>query len=373
MRKKLTFLIVCGLFFLITGCSQKNQITMPKQTTSDFVKTTNYSNYSRQQKKLAKFIETKMETKQGIYTNYRQQKYVASEARGHELLSESSGLWLEYLVETHQYAKFRSFYRATKKTFDQGDQFSYRYTPKTKKKFNVNATLDDLRIINALQKYADLTGNSKYRKEAATRFANLKKNTMTKGKIASFYDVKAHKASSEGFLPYYDLQTLRYFESATAADKKMYHQQLAVVKAGYLGDAFPLYANSYNWQNQAYSTTDLNTSEALETILHLAEVGKVKQVTLNWLQRQVENNTLYNAYSVNGSVMSQNHSAGSYALAAEIFAVEKDPKMYYKAMTLAWEYQIPDKSSPLYGAIGIEHKKEAYSYNNLTTLVATQY
>lgn len=346
---------------------------MPANKTSDFAKTTNYGNYSQQQKMLVKFIEKKMVTKQGIYTNYSKQKYVANEAKGHEMLSESSGLWLEYLVDTHQYSKFRSFYKETKKTFDQGDQFSYRYTPSTNKKFSVNATLDDLRIIEALQKYADLTNSQKYRKEAATRFARLKKNTMDKGKLASFYDVKSHKASSDSSLAYYDFKILRYFESNNSLDKKMYRQQLAVVKSGYLGDAFPLYANSYNWDSGSYSNSDLNTSEALETILHLSEIGKTKQVTLNWLKRQVENDSLYNTYSVNGSVVDKNYSAGSYALAAEIFALEKEPQMYHKAMKLALKYQITDKSSPMYGGIGIERKKEAYSYNNLTTLVATQY
>lgn len=346
---------------------------MPKQATSDLTERTNYSDYASQQKDLANFLEKKMVTKQGIYTNYSQQSYVESEARGYELLSESSGLWLQYLVYTHQYKKFRTFYQETKDTFDQGDQFSYRYTPAKKKKFNVNATLDDLRIIKALQMYADLTKNKRYHKEAATRFAKLQKNTMTKGKIASFYDVKAHKASTDSALAYYDLATLKYFESGTAKNKKMYKDQLAVVQSGFLGDAFPLYSASYNWQGKNYTSSDLNTSEALETVLHLSEVGKVKSVTLNWLERQVNNNTLYNTYSVNGSVISQSHSAGSYALAAEIFALNKNEKMYRKAMKLVWKYQIQAKDSPMYGAIGIERKKEAYSYNNLMALVAAQY
>lgn len=346
---------------------------MPKQATSNLTQRTSYGDYSQQQKELVNFIDQKMVTKQGIYTNYSKQSYVESEARGHELLSESSGLWLQYLAYTHQYKKFRTFYQETKKTFDQGDQFSYRYTPAKKKKFNVNATLDDLRIIKALQMYADLTKNKTYHKEAVTRFAKLKKNTMSKGKVASFYDVKAHKASNESSLAYYDLATLKYFESSSAKNKQMYKEQLAVVQSGFLGDAFPLYAASYNWQGKNYSNTELNTSEALETILHLSEVGKVKTVTLNWLERQVNNNTLYNTYSANGSVLSKSHSAGSYALAAEIFAVNKNEKMYRKSMKLVWKYQIQDKNSPMYGAVGIEHKKEAYSYNNLMALVAAQY
>lgn len=372
MRRKYIIFALLALI-LLTGCSKNTTTSMPTKSVSDLTQRTSYGDYTKQQKKLINFLNRKMITNQGIYTNYSQQSYEESEARGHELLSESSGLWLQYLVYSHQYKQFRQFYKQTKKTFDQGEQFSYRYTPSKKKQFNVNATLDDLRIIKALQMYADLTKNQSYHKEAVQRFTKLQKNTMSEGKIASFYDIKAHKASTEGSLAYYDLATLKYFESSSTQNKKMYQKQLSVVKSGFLGDAFPLYASSYNWQAEDYSQADLNTSEALETVLHLAEIGKVKEVTLNWLKRQVDNNSLYNTYSVNGSVVSKGHSAGSYALAAEIFALNKNPRMYHKAMKLVWKYQIQDKSSPMYGAIGIERKKEAYSYNNLMTLLAAQY
>jgi len=360
-------------FVILVGCSNKQESVKVPSGKSDFTKTTNFNNYDANELKLHHFIKNKMLTKQGIYTNYKQQKYRKSEARGHEMLSESSGMWLEYLAFTHRYQEFREFYKVTKKTFDQGTQFSYRYTPKTNKKSNVNATLDDLRIIRALQIYADLTGSKTYKKEAANRFAMLKDKTMSNGKIASFYDTSSHQASTEGALAYYDLSTLKYFESTSKASRKMYQKQLEVVRGGYLGDAFPLYANSYDWKNKIYSNDDMNTSEVLETIFHLSQIGEAKEVSINWLQHQVDNNTLYNTYSTNGGVVDKGHSAGSYAIAALIFASEKNSKMYHKAMDLAWKYQVTDEQSPIYGGIGIAKQNEAYSFNNLTTLLATRY
>lgn len=372
MKKKLQTVAMILIFFTLMGCSKQDvKVTIPSGK-SDFVEKSDYGNYSTNEKKLKAFIENKMLTKKGIYTNYRKQSYEKDVARGHELLSESSGMWLQYFAYNHKYSDFRKFYRATKKTFDQKTQFSYRYTPSTNKKFDVNATLDDLRIIKALQIYADETGNKTFKKEAATRFAMLAKNTMSNGKIASFYDVGTKKASVEGSLAYYDFLTLKYFETTTK-QKKMYQKQLAVVKDGYLGDAFPLYSSSYNWQSKSYSDADLNTSEAMETLLHLAEIGKIKKVSLNWLEQQVKNNTLYNSYSVNGNVVSRSHSAGSYANAAMIFATQGDKKMYRQTMKLVWKYQVKDKKSDIYGGIGIKHQNEAYSFNNLTTLLAARY
>ncbi|MQS75583.1 hypothetical protein [Companilactobacillus halodurans] len=373
MKRKVLLALSLLFFLLMSGCINRKIDYQIPTSKSQFIHQGNHNRYQSQEKMLREFIENKLVTKKGIYTNFKQQKVSKDSASGHEMLSESSGLWLEYLAYTHQYQKFRQFYQATKETFNQKTQFSYRYDPKTNKLNNVNATLDDLRIIRALQIYADLTNSKSFKKEAAKRFAMLKKNTMSNGKIASFYDVKSKEDSAEGSLSYYDLMTLKYFESVSKKSKKMYRQQLEVVESGYLGDAFPLYANYYDWSDKSYSQDNLNTSESLETILHLSEVKKVKEASLNWLEHQVDNDTLYNSYSVNGGVIDKEHSAGSYALAAMIFSRENNSKMYHRAMGLVLKYQVTDKSSAIYGGIGIGQKNEAYSYNNLMALMASKY
>jgi len=339
--------------FILASCSKNNdaQVNVPKMSNSNFLNISDYGDYTNQNKLLDSFINDKMLTKQGIYTNYHQTKTTTNVATGHELLSESSGLWLEYLVISHKYKEYRKFYNATKKLFDLGDQFSYRYDSKNKEKSNVNATLDDLRIIRSLQMYAQATNSSKYQKEAATRFAKLKSGSIPNGKLVDFYDTKAKKSSSDSSLAYYDLKTLKYFESTSPKEKKYYRNQLKVVQNGYLGDAFPMYASSYSWSQGSYSSKNLNTSEALETILHLSEVGKVKKVTLNWLEQQVQNHKLYNTYSINGTVIDKNQSTGSYALAAMIFANSKNKKMYKYTMNLMWKSQVTDSSSPIFGEL----------------------
>ncbi|PMD70675.1 hypothetical protein [Companilactobacillus nuruki] len=372
--KKLFLVLLIFPILIVSGCHKENKVELPANKDSNFIMSDTYGNYNVQEKKLYQFFEKKMVTNKGIYTNYLN---ITSKnqgtAVGHDMLSESSGFWLEYLVYEHKYKEFREFYKVTKKTFDQGSQFSYLYNPQNNKKSNVNATLDDLRIIRSLQMYYEATGNSKYRYEAAKRFTMLKSNVIKKGRLTDFYDVKAKRASSDSSLAYYDFLTLKYFESDSKQDKKYYQNQVKMVQRGYLGDAFPLYASSYSWQSGAYSDKDLNTSEALETILHLSEVGKCKKVTLNWLARQVKEHKLYNSYSIDGAAIDKNQSSGSYALAAMIFAKNKDEKMYHYTMNVMWRSQVEDKSSPIYGALGIKRQKQAYSFNNLLGLVSSKY
>ncbi|MFC6177524.1 hypothetical protein ACFQAV_11795 [Companilactobacillus huachuanensis] len=374
MKKKLWLMLIFSLLLFVSGCHKEVKVVLPENKNSDFIVSNKYGNYNSQQKLLFKFVDDKMVTNKGIYTNYLNIKSTnQNNAVGHEMLSESSGFWLEYLIYEHKYKQFREFYRITKKTFDQGSQFSYRYDPSNNKKADVNATLDDLRIIRALQMYYEATGNSKYRYEAAKRFTMLKSNVMVKGRISDFYDIKAKKASTDSSLAYYDLLTLKYFESDTKQQRKYYNNQVKMVQRGYLGDAFPLYASSYSWHSGAYSDNNLNTSEALETVLHLSEVGKVKKVTLNWLAQQVKTHKLYNEYSINGAVTNKNQSSGSYALAAMIFAKNHDEKMYRYTMKLMWNSQVTDKNSPIYGALGVKKQKQAYSFNNLLGLISSKY
>lgn len=373
MKKMSWVLFLFGLIVVLTVCTSRVAVNVPTRSANGFVATTAYHQHPVEQSELYQFIQKKIVTSKGIYTNYFATDKQQSKATGHDMLLESSGLWLTYLAQTKQNKAFRRSYQQTVTTFDQGDQFSYRYDPTTKKKSNVNATLDDLRVIRALEVYAASTKSHVYAKKAATRFARLQKHNLVKGRLVDFYDVQAHQASTTSSLAYYDLLTLRYFESVTKTQRHYYAKQLELVQAGYLGNAFPLYASSYDWQSGEYSSKNLNTSEALEVLLHLAEVGKVKQQSVDWLARQVATHKLYNSYTIDGNVVSRDQSAANYALAAVIFANVHDRGMYRSAMTAVWASQVGNQKSPIFGALGDAVTGKTYSFNNLTALVATTY
>lgn len=71
------------------------------------------------------FIETRLKTEGGFLTNYLPDAEQKDVATGHELLSESSGLYLRNLAFDTQ-GRFDNFYKQTKDTFYDGVQFSYR-------------------------------------------------------------------------------------------------------------------------------------------------------------------------------------------------------------------------------------------------------
>ena len=318
-------------------------------------------------KALTKFLKTQMVHAGGIDTNYQdtKQRQVAI-ATGHEWLSESTGIWLQYLALTRQFAAFDRAYRAAQKTFGQAGMFAYRFDPRDQRRFPVNATLDDLRIIRALLTADHLSGSDRYLKAVQAHVSALVKGPLKAGELRDYYDPQLKKAATTSSLAYYDLEVLQQITPKWAA------KQLQVVQQGFLGAHFPLYAAAYDWQTKQYSRQSLNTSEALETLLHLAQVGKLKASSRQWLQTRVTNGDLVNRYAVSGRAMTQAQSPGSYALAAQIFALLKDKEHYSQAMALVWAAQIHAKGSPMNGAIGLLSTKQADSYTNLTALIAAQ-
>ena len=358
---------------LLSGCQKQVAVKVPRQAPSGLVPTTKYATARSQQRRtrLIKFIKRGLLTKQGLYTNYLDtDKRTTATATGHEMLSESSGMWLQYLATTHQWAAFRQFYQQTKTTFNEKGLFSYRYDPRTKKRYRVNATLDDLRIIRALLAYDQAHQTTHYRKEATQRYQNLVNTTIKKGQLVDYYDVQARKATTTGSLAYFDLQTLKYFEQETKKGRRAYRKQLIVVRGGYLGDVFPLYAKSYQWTTGEYSDGNLNTSEALETLLHLAEVGQLKATSRRWLVQRVTKRDLENGYTTTGTVSVGGESAANYALAAVIFAKLRDRQHYRVAMANVWRLQVNQKNTAIDGSIGDAKTKQVYSYSNLTALNA---
>lgn len=355
-------LLLCGILviILIQGCaSKRDKKSVSNQYPTEFIPSTKYGNEKERANQLAKFVSTQLVTSKGIYSQNQGKR---------TWLSESAGLWLIYLAQSGQKTKFRQAYRQTVSTFENGGLLMYRVQVATGQRSKVNATLDDLRVIRSLGLYAAKAHDERYQNKAIQRFAALKQKVSKNGQLRDFYDTQYQQVSPLTSLAYYDLLTLREYQT-----KSTYTKQLQLVQRGYLGAEFPLYAANYDWEKHNYSASELNTSEALLTLLHLAEVGHLKDVSLRWMANQVTNSTLYNRYEISGEVSNWSESAANYAIAARIFAVTKHPRLYQLAMNQVWRFQIQDRRSNLQGGLGDANQNVSYAFNDLQALISTGY
>lgn len=357
--RRLYGLVLLMCVSLLTGC-HRAAVRVPQTAPHHFA--LQQASATDQTAALATFVSARFVQQDGVITSIGGANAGSANAQGQDYLAESLGLWLLHLADTHQFARFRRFYAAGHRSLYNGRQFSYRLARPGNKRSHVNASGDDLRIMRALLAYDEATHSSHYRKQVATIYANWARDCLPNGQLRDFYDARYHQASAQASLAYFDLQTLRYCGGNTAH----YRQLVAVVQHGYLGDAFPLYASSYNWHDNAYAEKNLNTSEALETLLELARVGKLRATTKAWLVQRLAARDLPITMSVTGGIVDSSQSVANWALIAQIFAAIHDGKHYDAAMALVWAQQVHrGRLTGGFGAAG-----QAFSYNNLNVLIA---
>ena len=343
--------------------STDKQHFIPKKTYS--------TEATKERKDLLKFfIDTKLKSDGGILTNYLSDTTQTDVATGHELLSESSGLYLKNLALFDTQGRYDSFFKQTKTTFYDEVQFSYRVN-EDKKKYSVNASVDDTRIIRSLIEASAKFNTDEYEAELDTLAKNFMATSMEDHVLIDFYDVKTKQKSSDTSLFYIDLLTLGYLYKKydISSDYLQYHYNL--IDQGYLSDTFPLYETKFNHETGKYENNcTINIIESLLTILHLSEVGLEKPASIDFVKEQVKRGTLFNSFDLTGTPIDKNQSAASYALSALIGVATGDQELYDMSITVLNNFQITDPKSPLYGGFGDEKTRQVYSYNNLMALLA---
>ncbi|MFT8825714.1 glycoside hydrolase family 8 [Liquorilactobacillus mali] len=312
-----------------------------------------------------KFINNKMVGNFGIYTNYLEGKTTnKKEATGHQYLSESSGLYLLNLAYSNNKREFIKFYNITKRNFYHDGVFIYRLDINHRKKYQVNATIDDLRIIKALLIYDQIHRTNYYQSESEKLFKNLKEKVESKSYLVDYYSISEQKKSKNVTLSYQDVQLLKKF------DRKLYKKSLKLVKNGFISKKVPLYQQSYSLVTKKYDTKEIVTAQCLLTMEHLAEVHKLPVASQKWLIKKVKRNCLYNVYNYKGVAIDKNKAASNYALAAIIGKTLANEKLYRESIKELLAFQVKEPSSKIFGSFGDVKTNQVYSFNELLALLA---
>lgn len=295
---------------------------------------------------LLNFLDKNMRNADGgIYTNYLDSG--KEPPSGHDVLSESMGLLMEYAVIAEDRELFDGAYTYVKEYLQKKRLFAW-YAEEDGGCAGSNAFLDDIRIAGALMEAHELWGGyEEYRKIAE----NILIKNSYQGQISSFYDLKQKMAGSEISLCYADFQTLDKLSSAAEGFSDRKEKLLAVVQEGYIGDDFPLYYSFWSYKTKKYAKDSLNTAEALLTLYHLAEVGLLKSQSLEWLRERLLQNDLAARYETDGSVVQgyDYDSTAVYAIAALIGRESGDAQIYMLALQKMEQTRVTDADSPFYG------------------------
>lgn len=323
---------------------------------------------------LEAFIANRMSGQEGIYTNLIDTKQDGTSASGHEVLSESAGLLMRYYALSGRRESFEASWSRARAVFDMNASFSYRYSPLSDRRYPVNAAVDDLRIIRSLYEAGAAFKDAAYTSEADRYGERFYANNVQDGRLYDFYD-ETYKTTNDFLtLCYIDLKTIGMLNLPDGDKKRLLDNARRTAENGYLGDAFPFYETRYVYGTDKYASPEgIRTVESLVTILHLSEAGLEHPESIAYIKKQVKAGMLNGTYSRNGEPKDDVRSTAIYALAAMIGSTADDKALYEQAIGRMNELRTTGTGGPLDGGFGDPATGQAYSFDNLTALLAYAY
>lgn len=309
-----------------------------------------------------------MDDKGGIHTVYNAS---ADKTRASDVLSESQGAMLEYAVLRNEKELFDKVLNYITTAMQPKGLSAWKVTGN--RTASTNALLDDFRIIGSLMTANHLWGG--YDEVLRSYTAALEKYGVENGRYVDFYDSKFRQHAKRFTLCYGDLQVM---SSLAETDEKLaepYEAAKKLVIEGKISEKFPLYYSWYNYKTGAYEKDDLNTAEAMVTLLHLAEAGLLGDDTVGWLKSQMSREGIKARYTVDGEVVDGYNydSTAVYAIVAMIAEKIGDKDLQGKALRKMEKMRIVNTSYSYNGAFGMKDGSGITSFDQIMAMLAYEY
>lgn len=371
--------LIIIIFTIIIIFSIAKFMRVPKLNIIDENELTNKENFTQnyieEEKICLKFLEGNMMSESGgIYTNYLENFRVEEMAGGHEILSESEGLIMLYYVKTQDKDEFDKHFDIVKnKMLDETGLIKWRIKEDNHELSISSATIDDLRIARALIYAYDIWEDKKYYKLLKKINKGMLKYNIYKGCLNNYYDMKYKDKAEEIDAAYIDLYTIKLLSNINNEWFDVYNQGINVIEEGYLSNEFPLYEKTYDITKSKYLSSEvINSIDTLLVVLHLSEVGLVKNETIEWIKDQlIYEDGIYIQYNIKtGKPINKIESTATYAIAARIAKNIGDKALYEALINKMLSLQVVDEFSLLYGGFGDIDTLKVYSFDNLQALLA---
>lgn len=311
----------------------------------------------------------------GIYTNYQNTAQTGDLSAGHEILSESMGLLLEYARLTGDQQLFNETTNYIQDHLIVDDIMLWRIVENSGPITNVSATIDDLRIYQTLALAKEQWPLS----ESATNIFELLENQLpTRGfqsdYLVSYYGTASPTQDKTVEVAYINLSAIQTLAAANPQIATAVETNQQILLGSFIGETLPLYHKSYDPQKRTYTDVDgkINILDSLMVIQNLAQAGIYSPQSIDWLEEKTASGTLYSYYDPQtGAALDTQESSAAYGMAAQIGAALGNEFLTGNALTQLKKHQNGDQQNPFYGGFG--YNNNAYSYDNLQALLGLVY
>lgn len=286
------------------------------------------------------------------------------------VLSETMGLMMLYAVQKGDEALFTQCWQYVRDVMSRGGLTAWRM--ENGKRADVNASLDDLRILKALMCAEDTWGG--YAQEIAQRAKALYDACVVRGYLVDHVTMDRMKPSDSVTLCYQDTQTMRqlatYDARWTAVAEKteaLFSQERALVS-----ESLPLYRAAYNPVKETFTDDAPQMTEAAIALMYAAQCGRLPEKTQEWLLQQLTDGHVYAWYDKNGAVRTgyRYEASATYAVLAQMGAMMQQTEITRLSMALL-EGSRKNQGAML-GAYGSTAGEQSYTFDEVQALLSWQ-
>ncbi|MCY9238375.1 lipoprotein YdaJ [Bacillus licheniformis] len=284
-------------------------------------------------------------------------------------LSESLGLWMEFLISKKDGEHFHEQYQHLNESFLMNNNL-VSWQIQNGQASGVNALIDDLRIMVSLDQAAALWGNSEYKQTARNIGAALRKYNMNNGILTDFYDSASQSAAKDITLSYIMPDALSILKKNGVINKEFESRNASILYRAPLKNGF--LPKAYSTETKAYTYDhEVNLIDQLYAAWHLPPKDQKAAVLADWLKQTFQTGgKLYGRYSLDTKKPAvQYESPSVYALAILFFINQNEDKTVIKALYDRMnDFEILDSSETYYG--GYMSGNDTHSFDNLLPLLA---
>ncbi|MGB8450894.1 MAG: TlpA disulfide reductase family protein [Anaerocolumna sp.] len=307
-------------------------------------------------------------TEGGVRVNFKDTGIQESPS-GNDVISESQGIMMEYALLKKDKPLFDKYFGYVKQHMLSNTELA-SWLIADGDVSSSNSLVDDLRIYKCLWKANELWGS--YDDMLKFWKKNIYLYNIQNNHLVDSYDFKKQYKSNRLTLCFADFKSLKLLSDRDTDYESVYNNALETVEDGYISDDFPFYHSWYNYKKKEYEESGLNMAEAVYLILNLAEAGKQKESSINWLKDKVASGGIKARYSTNGEVVKgyNYESTAIYAMVAMIGKEIGDAKMTSDALARMERLRVNDKNSLLNGSFGTNNGDDIYSFDQCMALLA---
>ena len=311
----------------------------------------------------------------GIYTNYQNSSETGELSAGHEVLSESMGLLLEYARLTGDQQLFHETTDYIQDHLIVDDILLWRIVEQQQPITDVSATIDDLRIYQTLSLAEEQWQlNDSGHEILAMLESQLPAKGFSADYLVNYYSANSPTQDKTVEVAYLNLVAIQTLATAKPELAAAAATSQRVLLGSFISKTLPLYHKSYDPDKGTYSDADgrINILDSLMVIQNLAQAGIYSPQSIDWLAEKTASGTLYSYYDPRtGAALDSQESSAAYGMVAQIGAALGNEFLTGNALTQLKKHQNADSQSPFYGGFG--YNNNAYSYDNLQALLGLVY